>query len=609
MAVSTTNAQSGPYLTNGVTTVFPFTFTAPTADEVDVVFADDAGYADVSFGPYSVTLGQEAGGAVAFASPPPAGYRAYVLLDPSFRQEITFENGSAWRAEPVNEGYDRGAARDQVLKRDIGRSIIAPVGESGLLLPPAQERASKALFFDPAGNTSTISVDDFAEPARLSAAEATASALLLALMNGGYFETQYNPPPADAAEGQTYLATQDGKAALLRKVAGVGQIVFEFATKSANFDRSINVKGSFALTDLNDDDTANGIWLGAGGNSLSFQTMFSSPQDGAERDNQRATLLVAAETSDDSNSEEQTFCVKTVVKTGYAAPHQNNHAYALGANVTRATNNYRCTKAGVSGATGGPSGKAGAISDGSVVWRWINDDAINAKVGIYNEIEAIAGGGRAWAQASNIEMQSGYNADFGVCHEFDLTNNSGFDSQFGQYNKYNLYIFTKGASRSTASIEVTTTNTTNYAAYWGLHFSGEKLAQNSVIGIDASSTNGIGFGVAAGGPVSPTFSDSAIKDGSNAAKGITLAGNYSSSALEVSGITPAAITLNGTYSNWLLYTPGPFRVYPNGALEARSMKLDLASVGDFINDTDAAAGGIGLGGIYRNGGALRIRIV
>lgn len=146
MAVSTTNAISGPYLTNGVTVSFPFTFTAPSAAEVDVLLVDAAGEEATGSG-YAVALGQESGGAVVFSTPPAPGFSLYVLLDPSFRQEIAFENGSAWRAEPVNEGYDRAAARDQVLRRDIARGLMSPIGEAGVVLPRAQARRGKFLGF------------------------------------------------------------------------------------------------------------------------------------------------------------------------------------------------------------------------------------------------------------------------------------------------------------------------------------------------------------------------------------------------------------------------------------------------------------------------------
>lgn len=179
MAVSTDNAFSGPYLTNGVTTVFPFTFTAPSADEVDVVLRNASGVDTVATGFTTTLLPGGVGGSVAFATPPAPGFQLFVLLEPEFTQNIAFENGSAWRAEPVNEGYDRSALRDQALKRDVDRGLKAPVGESGFTLPDAQNRAEKALFFAHDGTPDTISVDDFAAPARAAwlAAEGYATIL------------------------------------------------------------------------------------------------------------------------------------------------------------------------------------------------------------------------------------------------------------------------------------------------------------------------------------------------------------------------------------------------------------------------------------------------
>lgn len=179
MAVSTDNAFSGPYLTNGVTTVFPFTFTAPSADEVDVVLRNASGVDTVATGFTTTLLPGGVGGSVAFAAPPAPGFQLFVLLEPEFTQNIAFENGSAWRAEPVNEGYDRSALRDQALKRDVDRGLKAPVGESGFTLPDAQNRAEKALFFAPDGTPDTISVDDFAEPARAAAIDAANFATIL----------------------------------------------------------------------------------------------------------------------------------------------------------------------------------------------------------------------------------------------------------------------------------------------------------------------------------------------------------------------------------------------------------------------------------------------
>jgi len=176
MAVSTTNAISGPYIANGVTVTFPFSFTAPSPDEVDVVLVDDAGR-ETSLTGYDVSIVQAGGGSVTFSTPPmDASKKLFVLLDPSFRQEIAFENGSAWRAEPVNDGYDRSALRDQVLRRDVSRGIKTPLGEPGALLPTAASRASKALFFNEEGAPEPISVEDFAAPAAEQAGRAEVAA-------------------------------------------------------------------------------------------------------------------------------------------------------------------------------------------------------------------------------------------------------------------------------------------------------------------------------------------------------------------------------------------------------------------------------------------------
>jgi hypothetical protein len=377
------------------------------------------------------------------------------------------------------------------------------------------------------------------------------------------------------------------------QVAGlIGPTLFANPTLTGK----VAVTGPFVLSSLGNTLAPNGVYLGAGGNSLSFQTMVSSPSDGIDFDNQRGTLLVRADTSDDNNSEEQSLCILTRIGTGYYTAWATSTAYALGANVRSNGNMYRCTTAGTSAASGGgPAGKTANINDGSVVWKWINDGAIAAKAGLYNETQLLPGGGDSWAQAINLEIESGFAGAFAVNTEFDLTNNCGVDTGFGFRDKYNLLITTKGINRVTSCVEINTTNSgTHYAAIWGLHFGGP-VGSASVIGIDSSGVNGIGLGTAAGGVGNPTFSDSVIKDGSTALKAINLLGNYASSAIEISGTTPAAIALNGTFGSWFIFTPGVFKVTNAGDVYANSYRMTLGgpasssapgTTGDFRGDAN-----------------------
>lgn len=180
MAVSTTNGFDGPYTANGATTTFPFTFTAPTTSEVSVLLRDADGVESVASSLlYTVTLGATSGGSVVFDTAPAAGHSLVVYLDPFFTQEIAFEDGSAWRASPVNEQADRSAARDQALKRESDRALKVPLDESGLQIPVVANRAEKALFFDAAGDITPISVDDFSAPAAEQAGLAEGFATIL----------------------------------------------------------------------------------------------------------------------------------------------------------------------------------------------------------------------------------------------------------------------------------------------------------------------------------------------------------------------------------------------------------------------------------------------
>lgn len=408
---------------------------------------------------------------------------------------------------------------------------------------------------------------------------------------------------------------------------------------------------AFELISLGAAVPADGVYMGAK-NSLSFQTLVSVPSGVPDIDNQRATLLVNATTNDDGNSEEQTVCIMTKIGTGFRPAWAQNTAYAVGANVEANNQIYRCTSAGTSAASGtGPSGVGTVINDGTVVWRWINAQAIGAKLGVYNETQVVPGAGSAWAMVNNLQLEAGYQGGFAATIENDLQNNSGVDSTTSSFYKFNTWLSVAGPNKSTAGIELTSSNLSNPAAIWGLHFSGDKLAEKAVIGVEASAEVGIGLGQASGGPVNPTFTVAAYRDTSVSPKAIALAGTNSSAAIEVTANTPVALNIGGTkslagiregsttpkgislegvYSSTAIEVTANTPVALNiggakslagirdGSSSPRGLLLEgtyskspirMASLPpSYADDAAAATGGLLVGDVYRTGSLLKVRV-
>lgn len=121
MSVENETAFSGPYTANGVTTVFPFSFVAASADEVEVTLDGDI----VSTMDYSVNLSADGTGAVTI-TPAPASGVIYIDSAPNFRQEVVFERFGPYFPDTLNKPLDRTAIRDLWLKDKIDRAPSAP---------------------------------------------------------------------------------------------------------------------------------------------------------------------------------------------------------------------------------------------------------------------------------------------------------------------------------------------------------------------------------------------------------------------------------------------------------------------------------------------------
>lgn len=471
---------------------------------------------------------------------------------------------------------------------------------------------------------------------------------------GGAVRTQTLEDDAVYLEAQAQEARRDLDAAIrvepggtaptadeIRNAAGAGQSAAEAqeaaeqaaAAAEAIRDNKLNLDGGnsaamvglefnapFELKHLGDASVPpDGVYIGSGGINQILRNPLSTPAPGApDNDHQRAALAIVANTRDDGNSQEQAVKVVFTAATGYAREWLPSTEYALGDNVQFPHPRnavYRCIQAGVSSPSGeGPSGGGLSIQDGTCVWMWINDAAINAKASIYNEVHVKPGAGSVWGQATNLQMEAGAQADFIVNTELDLTNYTGFDSGFGFKNKYNLWLACQGANRSTSALEISSANTDNDAVLWGLHFAGARLASNSVIGIDASSLYGIGVGAGAGGAITPTFTFATFKDMATAPISLDLRGTYSEAAINIPGAAPAGVSIHGSKALAGLYDASttPIGAHLNGVYdEAGLVVTGTAKAGVEIGGAKSIAAfwdvsvtpvGVNLSGEYSNAG-------
>lgn len=154
MTVSSTNAFSGPYVANGSTTVFPFSFKVMTESEVRVVIVEDGEIEEQSASLYTVSIVGE-GGSVTFTTAPPSG-DVYIYSNPLYTQQTGFSSGQAYSPTVVNDALDRAVVRDLDLRRRIGQAILVPDNEAGVDLPPASDRAGKVIGFDANGGLTLV---------------------------------------------------------------------------------------------------------------------------------------------------------------------------------------------------------------------------------------------------------------------------------------------------------------------------------------------------------------------------------------------------------------------------------------------------------------------
>jgi hypothetical protein len=150
MTVLSTTDYSGPYAPDGVTTVFPFNFSASSAEEVAVIRMTAADEPTELTG-YTVTINDSGGGSIHFTAAPAVGDPIYIALDPSFEQQYSFNNQGAFNAKMLTKALDQAARRCIALAAAISRAPLAPPADSLGVLPRRDIRAGRYMAFDAEG--------------------------------------------------------------------------------------------------------------------------------------------------------------------------------------------------------------------------------------------------------------------------------------------------------------------------------------------------------------------------------------------------------------------------------------------------------------------------
>ncbi len=160
MTISNTIRTAGPFIGNGITTAFPFTFKVFKKEEVLAVQTDVAtGVATplVLNSGYSVVLNADQnaspGGTATTTAPLAAGQTLVLTSDLAYLQPLDITNGGGFYPSVLNAALDRLTIFCQQLFGLARRSIKFPLSDAGMNteLPSAVARANKLLGFDASG--------------------------------------------------------------------------------------------------------------------------------------------------------------------------------------------------------------------------------------------------------------------------------------------------------------------------------------------------------------------------------------------------------------------------------------------------------------------------
>jgi hypothetical protein len=133
MTVASEINRSGPYIGNGVTTVFDYEFRILDQAHVKVIRAQAGIETELTLGvDYAVSgVGASGGGSITTTVAPSATETITLLLKVPFTQETDLENQGPYYAETVEAALDLATMRDQQLAELVSRTVRVPASNPG----------------------------------------------------------------------------------------------------------------------------------------------------------------------------------------------------------------------------------------------------------------------------------------------------------------------------------------------------------------------------------------------------------------------------------------------------------------------------------------------
>lgn len=170
MTVPSTARRAGPFLGNGVTTSFPFTFKTFAAADLRVIKTSTIGVESVLVlaSDYTVSLNPDQdtspGGTITYpvsGSPLATGEKLTMLSQLAYEQTTDLLGGGAFNARVIEDTFDRTVIQTQQLLELIDRCVTVPVSSGASAALPTPE-ALQVLGWNAAGDALTnFDVSDF----------------------------------------------------------------------------------------------------------------------------------------------------------------------------------------------------------------------------------------------------------------------------------------------------------------------------------------------------------------------------------------------------------------------------------------------------------------